>query len=105
MYKRQGLKQEDIDLLQSIANQVAIGLQNARAYADTQRRADREAVITAISQRIQHTTTAEDALKVAVREIGHVLGTRSTVQLGAMPAPLSEPGNGVASGQKNGQDN
>jgi putative methionine-R-sulfoxide reductase with GAF domain len=101
----EGLKQDDVDLLQTIANQVAIGLQNARAYAETRRRADREAVISAISARIQHTTSAEDALKVAVRELGHVLGTRSTVQLGVKPAPQAEPGNGALGGQKTGQDN
>lgn len=92
-----GLKQEDADLLQSVANQVAVGLQNARAYAETQRRADREAAISAISQRIQQTTSPEEALKVAVREIGHVFGTRSTVQLDIKPVQQGEPGsNGSA---------
>ncbi len=76
-----GLKQEDADLLQSIANQVAIALQNAQAYRETQRRAEQEALLGAISQRIQNTTRVEDALQVAVREIGRALGTKAAVKL------------------------
>jgi signal transduction histidine kinase/methyl-accepting chemotaxis protein len=34
-----GLKQQDAEMLQSVANQVAIALQNARLYADTTKRA------------------------------------------------------------------
>ena len=69
-----GLKQEDIDLLQSIASQIAIALQNARSYSSLQQRADRESRITSIGQKIQSTTSIEAALQVAVRELGRTLG-------------------------------
>ena len=79
-----GLQQEDADLLQSIANQVAIALQNARRYEDAQRQASREALIAAIGQRIQTTDSVEEALQVAVREVGRALNTEGVyVQLGA----------------------
>ncbi|MFZ0544540.1 MAG: GAF domain-containing protein [Candidatus Promineifilaceae bacterium] len=73
------LKQEDADLLQSIANQVAIALQNARAYRRAQHQAQREALINEIGQKIQSTTTVDMALKTAVRELGQALSAGQTV--------------------------
>lgn len=73
-----GLKQEDADLLQSIANQVSIALKNARSYSSAQTRAKHEALIASIGQKIQTTTTLEGALQVAARELGHALAPKET---------------------------
>lgn len=73
--------EEDARLLQSLANQIAISAQNAQAYADTQRRADREALMSQIAQEIQSTTSMEDALKVAIRELGRALNADTSVKL------------------------
>ncbi|MDW8328026.1 MAG: GAF domain-containing protein, partial [Anaerolineales bacterium] len=69
-----GLTQDDADLLQAIANQTAIALQNARSYRQAQRRAELEALVNAISQKIQSTTTVDEALQIAAREVGRALG-------------------------------
>ncbi len=74
----EGLGQDDATLLQSIANQVAIALQNARAYTETQQQAHREALISSIGQKIRGATTLESVLQVAARELGRSLGVRET---------------------------
>ncbi len=78
-----GLADTDADMLQSIANQVAIALRNARSYQNAQQQADRDALITDINQQIQNTTDVEDALKVAVREVGRALNKETHIRLRA----------------------
>ena len=76
------IRDEDIRVLQSIANQVAIALRNARLYADTQKIAGQQLRINEINQKIQQATTVESALQVAVRELGRAVGSgQATVQL------------------------
>ncbi|MBN1667053.1 MAG: GAF domain-containing protein [Anaerolineales bacterium] len=85
-----GLSRADADLLQSIASQVAIALQNARAYQQAQRQADREALIGQIRQQIQRTTDIDQALQVAVRELGRALGNQAAF----VKLESAETGNG-----------
>jgi GAF domain-containing protein len=68
-----GLSQGDVVLLQSIANQLAIAVQNTRAYATTQQRAEREALISAINQKIQKATSFDEILKTALEELKQAL--------------------------------
>jgi nitrate/nitrite-specific signal transduction histidine kinase len=81
-----GMTQADADLLQSIANQVAIAVCYARSYTLVQQHLEREALIASISQKIQETTTVENALQVTVRELGRALGSKETrVVISASP--------------------
>jgi hypothetical protein len=54
-------------------------LQNARSFAQAQQQAERESAMNLITQKIQNATTVENALQVAVRELGHALGMRQTL--------------------------
>jgi len=74
-----GLTQQDADLVQSIANQVAIALQNAQAYTRSREQAAREAQITAINQ---SASSIEEVLQIAVSELGQTLGAnQSSIEL------------------------
>jgi len=78
-----GLSEAATDLLQSIANQVAVALRNTQAYRDAQQQAQRETQLGEISGRIQETSNVEDALKVAVRELSLALDKDAFVRLAA----------------------
>lgn len=89
-----GLTAEDADLIQSIANQVAIALQNTRSYRQAQRQADLESLVNTIGQKIQSATSVESALQVAVREVGRAVGAPQTrVRLKAAQANLPQRSN------------
>jgi GAF domain-containing protein len=72
------LSSDDEALIQSIAYQVAVALENAQTYSQTQKQAERATVINDISRKIQNTSTVEQALQVAVRELGKTLGVRES---------------------------
>lgn len=70
------LTERDVTLLQSIAAQVAISLRNARTYAESAARAELEAAINYITQRVQQASTIEETLQTALRESGMILGAK-----------------------------
>lgn len=77
-----GLGQEDAEVLQTIADQIAVALENAQLYEQVQRRAEQEKLLNEITQKIQSTMDVEEALQVAVRELGWALdGTPTSVRL------------------------
>ena len=74
--------EQDATLLQQVATIVATTLENLRLLQQATQRAEREALINAINQRVQSATTVESALEIATREIGHLLkARRATVEL------------------------
>jgi len=73
-----GLGDEDAKLVLSIANQVAVALQNSRAYDRAQKQADKQALIASIGQRIQGAVSIDDALQIAVRELGEATSAKLT---------------------------
>ncbi|MCA9933226.1 MAG: GAF domain-containing protein [Ardenticatenaceae bacterium] len=73
-----GLSEEDVRLLESIASQVAIALRNARLFEQAHHQAERQTKINEIGRRIQNATDIEAVLQVAARELGRALGTQRT---------------------------
>ena len=75
---KDGLREEDATLLQSIAYQVAVAVRNAQVFSEAQQQAEREALINEIGRKIQNTASVEQALQVAARELGQAIGARDT---------------------------
>lgn len=74
-----GLTSDDVDILQAVANQVAVALENARSYTQAQRRAEFETLINIINQKLQSAATPEAVLQVAAQELGQALGARRSL--------------------------
>ncbi|HZD11718.1 MAG TPA: GAF domain-containing protein [Candidatus Binatia bacterium] len=79
-----GLDRSDADVLQTIADQIAVAMENAQLYEQVQQRAEQEILLNNIAQKIQSTTSVDDALRVTVRELGWALnGARASVRIHA----------------------
>lgn len=87
---------EDLNIQTTLASQIAVAIQNVRAFSQAQRQAEREAMLNAISQKIQGATSVDAVLQIAARELGRALGAPRTIaQLGIRPVAVdSSNGNG-----------
>ena len=73
---------EEIALLRAIAEEFAQVADSLRLLDETQRRAAREARINAINEKIQSAQSIEEALRIAVKEVGRSLhAPQTSVQL------------------------
>jgi len=90
-----GLTVDDVTLLESLAGQAAISLQNARSYEQSRRQAEFESLTNMIGQRIQRATSIEETLQTAIRELGTAIGA-SRVKANIQPASTAVSTNPVA---------
>jgi PAS domain S-box-containing protein len=68
----------DVNLLRTISSNVAVAIQNARLFIEVRKRAEREAMVNLIGQKIQGATTVQGALQTAIQELGIALKARRT---------------------------
>lgn len=64
---------EEINLLEELTEQLEIALESARLYRDTQRRAERERLVTDITTKIRATNDPQTMLRTAVSELREAL--------------------------------
>ena len=77
-----GLTSEDTNLLQSISNQVAVALQNARSYEAAHRRANQETIVNTLARDIQRATRVEEVLQIVATGLSQSLELdRAVVQV------------------------
>jgi len=82
---------DEIALIEAVADQMALAIENARLLEETRRRAERERTIAGITAQVRSSMDPETILQTAVRELGAALGTdRTFVRLGTGTQPPEE---------------
>jgi GAF domain-containing protein len=82
--------EEDIAVLQTVTDQVANALENARLFKETQRLAQRERTVSQITGKLRSALNLETILQTTVEELGQALGaSEAIVRLGTETTLLS----------------
>jgi GAF domain-containing protein/HAMP domain-containing protein len=118
--KTNAFSEDDISILETMADQLAIAVQNARLFEDTVQRSTRDQAVLEISSKIRGTERVDSMAQIALQEMRKALGaTRAQVRIhpteGQAPAagrgsqpPMKaqgngHPGSGQGSDGKNGK--
>jgi GAF domain-containing protein len=81
---------EDVAVLQTMADQVAVAIENARLFEQAQTRAERERLVRTITNRVHQGADAEAIMRITLQELGQILGaTQSIMRLGTREQLLS----------------
>jgi PAS domain S-box-containing protein len=84
---------EDIAILNTIADQLAVAVQNARLFDQTARQARRERLVGEITRKIRAANDIDGMLRVVVSELRQALGvSHGAVRLTAPPAAAGDTG-------------
>lgn len=74
--------QQQLELLEAIANQTAVAVMNSRLYSLAQRQAESEIKTNIIAQKIRSEMSLEAVLQTVLRELGETLGvSRGSIQI------------------------
>lgn len=77
------LTDEDINVLQLVADQIGVAIRNAESYNKAQIKADQEARILEINRKIQAAGSIETAMQVTISELGKFIGAPTRIRFGA----------------------
>lgn len=105
------LSAEDLDLIEKVGERFGLAVENSRLFEESQRLAQREALVNAISTRLQASNNVETVLTEAARSLEETLGAgRIAIRLGGPDlspaaqtngADRADQGNGQTDGQQN----
>ncbi|UCC64732.1 MAG: GAF domain-containing protein [Anaerolineae bacterium] len=91
----QAFSDEDIAVLQTMADQVANAIENTRLLQDMERLARRNQLISEVSGKLRAQLDVEGVLQTTVRELGLALGaSEAVIRLGASAQPTQIGGDG-----------
>ncbi len=95
-------QEEELTMLQTIAGEVALTIENARLIEQTQRTAQRERQINEINARVRQAVDLDAVLRTAVTELGQSLKAARVV---ARVGTLTSDGTIIAAGEERGGTN
>jgi GAF domain-containing protein len=82
---------DDIAVLQILADQLAVAIENARLFEETLRRAQREQTVSELTSEVRAHEDLSDMLQTAVREMRQALGAkRSRIRLFDSDLPVQD---------------
>jgi len=84
--------ENEMAIIQAIAERVALALENARLFEETTRRADRERAVSEISTHIRSTTDPQVMLQTALDELKRALGAKDIRIHPYSPPPAEQNG-------------
>ncbi|HMA07608.1 MAG TPA: GAF domain-containing protein, partial [Ramlibacter sp.] len=90
-----GWTQDQVELAQAVAERVALSAENARLFDETNRRAERERLVTEITSRIRSTNDPDEMIRTAVEELRNALGA---TEIQVIPQVLPASAHGEADG-------
>lgn len=92
------VRQSDaLEMLQSVAQRLALSIDNARLFEQAQELAQQEFEVNTISARIQGATSMDEIAELAISELGRILGAeQASIRLGVLPTEPPDSSNGSA---------
>lgn len=98
--RQAAFSQDDIAVLQTMADQLAIAIDNANLLRQAQSRAAREQRVRAIADQIHRGASAEVILRSTLAELNQLLGaSKSVIRLGTQASLRAELGEQAAEGE------
>jgi PAS domain S-box-containing protein len=89
------LSKEDLQLIDAVAEQVALALESARLFDQNQRDAEREHTINRVTSRIRNARSVDEVLSIAAQELRLATrASRSVVEILPAAEPPASTGNG-----------
>ncbi len=87
--------EEEVALVTAVADQAALALENARLFAQTQQRAQREQLIARLTANVRAAPDVEGVLRTTVHQVRRALGaTHGVIRLGLPPTESTDEGGG-----------
>jgi putative methionine-R-sulfoxide reductase with GAF domain len=80
--------ESDVNIQTTLAAQLAVSIQNVRSFERSKREAELQSLVNVIGSRIQRTTSIEETLQTAIRELGTAIGAprvKATIQPASSP--------------------